>query len=79
MNFGKGRLNCQGTADLLWKCVGWQVTQSGGAENTFSQLLFIIFEKVGWGLLKAPSPSPSASPAALPWEFFEKGQRPDVF
>ena len=38
-----------GAVELLWKGVGggggWLVTQSWGAENTFSQKLFIIFQK----------------------------------
>ena len=38
------------TSDSKW--------EGGGAENTFSQSLFIIFKKVGWGgELHTPSPS----------------------
>ena len=44
--------------------VGWLVTQSGGAENTFSSVTLYNFQKSGRAEAP-PSPSPSAGPASM--------------
>ena len=50
------------TAELLWKWGGWLVTQSGGAENTFSSVTLYNFQKVGGGGGGLKPPPPAALP-----------------
>ena len=47
-----------GTAELLWKWRGWQVTQSGGAKNAFFWVTLSNFQKSGRAITLPASPPP---------------------
>ena len=47
-----------GTAELLWKWWGWQVTQSGGAKNSFFLVTLYNFQKRGRAIALAAPPPP---------------------
>ena len=54
-----------GTAELLWKWWGWQVTQSGAAKNTFFLVTLYKFQKIGRAIA-LPAPPP---PRFLNWQY----------
>ena len=61
-----------GTAKLLWKWWGWQVTQSGREKNTFFLVTLYNFQKSGRAIALTAPPSPRSLEVC--WQVYLPGQ-----